>query len=78
VTVFRGTTLISVGSASVTSSGAMQSMAITFVDSPSTASSVTYSVRIGASGSTTTYVNQGTSATWGGTGSTAFLLEELV
>jgi hypothetical protein len=78
VTVFRGTTLIATGFATIATGGYMHNISISFTDFPNNGvNPVTYTTRVGASSSTTTYVNQGASATMGGA-SSAFVLQEIV
>jgi hypothetical protein len=78
VTVYRGSTLISTAFATVPTSGYMQNITVTFTDFPNNGTNdVTYTSRIGASSSTTTYVNRGSSATMGGT-SSAMIIREMI
>lgn len=66
VTAFRGTTNIGVAANQVNTSGKAQMLAIIFHDEPTTASPITYSFRIGTNTNATWYLNQGSTAIFGG------------
>lgn len=66
--VFRGNTCIGVTCSNLITSGRPLTASILLVDSPNTASSITYSLRVGVSSAATWYINQsnGGTITFGG------------
>lgn len=78
IAVFRNSTLVGTASSVVTTSGRPQTLGILINDSPATTSPITYSVRIGASGTGTTYVNQGSTYSLGSSGKSSFTVDELI
>ena len=76
--VFRGSTLVATSSTNITSSGRPQYLGITCLDIPSTTSSLTYTVRVGADSNGTTFINQAGGYTIGNSGASAFTYQELI
>ena len=78
IAIFRGTTCVYATDNYVRSAGQPQPISVDFVDSPNTVAATTYSVRIGASGTGTWYVNQTTAAvTYGGVSTSTYVLSEI-
>jgi len=75
--LFRGNVLICTNTTSMQSASKPAPISIIHVDSPGTTSPVTYSVRVGAATSTTTYINQGNSNTVGGSAASSFVIMEI-
>lgn len=81
VTVFRGSTLVAMAGNEAAKKKALSSVQISVIDSPGTASQVTYSVRVGGNplAANTWYVNKnGNNATFGGApNKQSFILSEI-
>ncbi len=75
--VFRGTTLVALSVVTVTTSGRPQTIRCYAVDSPSTTSPITYTVRFGMNNLGTSYINQSVSATIINDGNSIFTVTEL-
>jgi hypothetical protein len=75
-TVFRDTTLIGAASANVGTAGRPINTTISRTDNPGSVSTVTYSARLGANGSGTSYVNRGSTASLGGSGDSNYIIIE--
>ena len=80
--LFRDTTCVSVYCVNVPTAGRLTPAFILAIDAPATASSVTYSLRVGIDQTATWYLNQknGGGITFGGTSASnsAWLIEELI
>lgn len=77
-TLFRNTTLIGSTAANLGTAGRPINMTVMRIDNPGTTSPITYSVRVGANGSGTVYVNQGSTATLGGSAASNFTIFEFI
>jgi hypothetical protein len=74
---YRGTTTLTATAATTAAIASAANMTTTFVDSPGSTATITYSARVGSSGSGTVYVNQASTATLGGTGATRYIIMEI-
>lgn len=78
VAVFRNNTLVGTASSVITTSGRPQTLGILINDSPATTDTLVYSLRVGANGTGTTYINQAGTYNLGGSGKSSFTIDELI
>lgn len=76
--VFRNNVLVGTSSSVITTSGRPQTLGILINDAPATTSTLVYTLRIGANGTGTTYVNQSGTYTLGNSGKSSFTIDELI